>query len=279
MSRQATIERDVSFSGISLQEGKKVEIICRPAPAGTGIVFIRTDIGPDARIPLNEKTISTGPDRRTTLSVPGAEVQTIEHFMSVLWCLSIDNIYVELNAEEMPAMDGSAGGFLEVLRPAGRKEQDRPRRIIEINKEFRVEKNGAYVAVYPAEGFVVSYSIDYGIPSIPSEKMEVELSPSVFEKEILPARTFCLKEEAEMLLKAGLGKGATFENTLVMAADGPVDTKLRFSNEPLRHKMLDLVGDLYLTGRPLKGRIEAVRSGHRLNAEMVRYLYREYNAQ
>jgi UDP-3-O-acyl N-acetylglucosamine deacetylase len=204
------------------------------------------------------------------------QIHTAEHFLAALWGLKIDNIIVEIDKAELPALDGSAADFIKLFKSAGLAEQEDPREVIKITEKEEIKEGSSSLTVFPGEGLSVSYLIDYGTSSIGREVFQIKLDADSFEKEIAPARTFCLKKEAEALLQAGLGRGATLENTLVMDDDGPVGTAMRFPNEPVRHKILDLIGDFYLLGRPILGRIVAERSGHELNTKMVRKIYQRY---
>ena len=273
---QKTIAREVQFSGKALQTGREVNAVCRAAEPNTGIVFKRTDLSDTPVLRLSDAVLSGSHMRRSTIGAGVLEVQTPEHFLAALWALEIDNLVVELDGAELPALDGSAIGFFKPLKEAGFLGQSSPRRPIKIREEERVEEKGSSLTVLPGDVFAVSYLIEYDVPSIGREVFDITPDRDLFEKEIAPARTFCLKQEAETLLKAGLGRGATLENTLVMDDSGPVGTTLRFPNEPVRHKVLDLIGDLYMLGRPIIGRIVAEKSGHGLNAEMVRKIYDKY---
>ena len=275
---QKTLAGKVSFSGKALQTGKDVAVTCVPAGTGAGIVFRRTDMGTTTESRIGDMVFSDAHLRRSTVGAAGAEIQTVEHFLAALWGLELDNLVVEIDGGELPAMDGSAAGFLHVLKAAGTVDQPARRNFIRISDPLTVEEDGSSLTVLPGEGLAVSYFIDYDCVSIGKEEFSIELNKDSFEKEIAPARTFCLKKEAEALLKAGLGGGATFENTLVMDNDGPVGTVLRFPNEPLRHKILDLTGDLYLLGAPLIGRVVARKSGHGLNMKMVKMIHEKYGA-
>jgi len=250
--------------------------VCRPAGEGSGIVFLRTDTENSVPIRVNDGIFSVSEKRRSTIGMGPHSVQTIEHLMAALWALEIDNVQIDINGAELPALDGSAKGFLDILGAAGISEQNAPRHIVKITEKEEVSDGKASITILPNESFKVSYSIDYAISSIPRETFTITLDNNSFIKEIAPARTFCLKQEAEQLLKAGLGKGADCENTLVMDETGPVGTVLRFPNEPLRHKILDLVGDMYMLGRPIMGEIIAERSGHALNALMAEKLFQKY---
>ncbi len=251
-------------------------MVLRPALEGAGIVFKRIDLCGAPRVRLRDALFSDGEARRTTIGAGPAAVQTVEHFLAALWALEIDNLEVDIKGQELPAMDGSALGFLEPLKEAGIAEQTEARKVIKVTEPERVEEGNSSLSLIPDDSFNVSYFIDYDVPSIGRKKFEIDLDHDSFEKEIAPARTFCLKKEAEALLASGLGQGATLENTLVMGDDGPVGTTLRFPDEPVRHKILDLVGDLYMLGRPVIAKVVAERSGHSLNSQMIKLLYEKY---
>ncbi len=274
--KQKTILSPIAFSGKALQTGSEARMRCAPALADAGITFKRVDMAGNPSVNLGDAVLSGDNLRRSTIGAGPMAVQTVEHFLAALWCLGIDNIVIEVEGEELPALDGSAAGFIEKLESAGIKELPRDKKPIRVTEKENVSDGARSISILPAETFSVSYSIDYKVASIGRETLEMELDKDSFKREIAPARTFCLKSEAETLLKAGLGKGATLENTLVMDEDGPVGTVLRFPNEPLRHKILDLVGDLYLLGRPVIGKVIAEKSGHKLNAGLVRLLYAKY---
>lgn len=276
MPNQRTIGKNVRFSGKALQTGHLVNVVCKPAEPETGIVFSRTDLPGEPVLRLSDAIFSDTRQRRSTIGAGPQAVQTVEHFLAALWGLSIDNITVEIDGPELPAMDGSALEFFKNLKNAGRTEQSPLRRSIKVLEKEKVEENGRSLAIMPADVFSVSYLIEYGVSSIGREVFDINFERDSFEKEIAPARTFCLKDEAEALLRAGLGEGATLKNTLVLDDSGPIGTEFRFPNEPVRHKILDLVGDLYMLGRPVIGRVVAERSGHGLNARMVKLLYEKY---
>jgi len=278
VANQHTIARDISFSGKALQTGGKTRVTCRPAPEGHGISFTRSDLagGPSYRLgdePPADPGKTAG--RRSTVGGP-AGVQTVEHFLAALWGLGIDNVAVEVEGPEMPAMDGSAKGFLDVLKEAGLKEQRAERKYIRIDKPLEVAEGESSITAMPGESLAVSYLIDYRVGCIGREVFEIELDGASFEREIAPARTFCMLREALPLLLFGFGRGANLSNTLVLTRRGPLGARFRFPSEPARHKILDLVGDLYMLGRPVLGRITARKSGHALNARLVRKIYDEY---
>ena len=276
MSNQKTIQKEISFTGKALQTGEEVKVVCRPQDPDTGITFSRIDLEDSPVIRLNGSNLSLDYDRRSTVGVGPSGIQTVEHFLAALWGLGVDNIAVDIEGAELPALDGSAKGFLEELEKAGIVEQDKSRSVIKIEETENIEEDGKKISVSPSDHFSISYLIDYDIPIIGQETFEIKLDKASFKKEIAPARTFCLKQEAEALLKAGYGKGANYENTLVLDEQGPIETTLRFKNEPVRHKVLDLIGDLYMLGKPVIGKFVAERSGHKLNAKMVQTIYEKY---
>ncbi|MFH1878612.1 MAG: UDP-3-O-acyl-N-acetylglucosamine deacetylase [Candidatus Omnitrophota bacterium] len=275
-ARQKTIAKEFVFAGKALQTGRDVEVICRPGGIDTGISFKRSDLDGSPLIRLSDAVFSSGQMRRTTIGSGPFAVQTVEHFLAALWGMGIDNILVEISGEELPALGGNALGFLEKMKQAGTVEQQADKKYIKVLETERVEENGASLTVFPADEFSISYFIDYDVKSIGRETFEITPDEFSFEKEIAPARTFCLRREAEELLRSGIGQGANFENTLVMDDTGPLGTTLRYKNEPVRHKVLDLIGDLYMMGRPVIGRFIAEKSGHKVNSMMARKLYEKY---
>lgn len=275
-SNQRTITSEVSFGGKALQTGREVSVRLKPALRDAGIVFKRLDIPRSGDVKLSGEALSGEHKRRTTIGKGGAQVQTIEHFLAALWCLGIDNIRVEVSGPEMPALDGSAKDFISEIKKSGIRDLGVPSRAIKIEEPVEIKEKGRSLSIYPDDKFSVSYLIDYPVKSIGREVFSSELDGPFFEKEIASARTFCLRKEVDLLLKLGFGKGATFDNNLVMDEAGPVGTTLRFPNEPLRHKILDLVGDLYMLGVPVIGRVVAEKSGHGLNAKLVRKIHERY---
>jgi len=274
--RQRTVKDPVTVKGIGLQTGLPATVTLRSAPESSGVNFIRTDLPNKPLLNINSLALdgaSGSLERRTVIGHGPFQIQTIEHLMAALSGLSIDNVIIELNGEELPGLDGSASGFVDVIKRAGIIEQDKARNILEIAEPvWCVGKPGdGFIAVFPDDDFRVSYTLSYP-GSIGTQFLSVgpDIHGDFFERQIAPARTFCMEEEAAQLLKMGLGKGANYDNTLVMGPSGPVKTALRFPDEPVRHKILDLVGDLYLLGAGIKGHVVAIKSGHRLNMELVK---------
>lgn len=277
MAKQKTIEKDFFLEGKGLQTGKPVKVFFYPGKENQGIIFIRRDLENKPSIPLgNLLELQTNRRSKIGLAYPikegvsgGVYVETVEHILAALWGSEVDNIKIELDSSEPPALDGSSLEFLEALKKAGVKSQPTPREFVEVKGPIWVEDKESFLGIFPSQVFKVSYILEYPDPAIGRQFFSSVLNPEVFRKEIAPARTFCLKQEAEALLKQGYGKGANFKNTLVMDEDGPIDNVLRFPDEPVRHKVLDLIGDLYLLGKPIRGRVIAIRSGHKLNLRLM----------
>lgn len=271
MEKQKTINKEVSLSGIGLHTANKVNIKFKPAGVDCGINFIRTDL-PDKPSILasadNLLPIEKNP-RRTSIGRDKIEIHTIEHIMAVLSGLSIDNINIEIDNNEVPGLDGSGGVFLEILTQAGIIEQPKARPYYQIKETISVEEDGASIVAVPASEFKISYTLNYNHPQI-TQFLDLDINSEVFQKELVRSRTFCLEEEVEDLKSQGLGKGANYENTLVVGKTGVIKNRLRFADEYVRHKILDLIGDLYFLGSPLKGHIIAIRSGHSLNLKLLR---------
>jgi UDP-3-O-acyl N-acetylglucosamine deacetylase len=274
---QHTIKNRIEFEGKALQTGIESRVVGIPSGQDTGISFTRMDIPEQSTFRITPEIFLQG-ERRTAVGTDAAGVQTTEHLLAALWGLGVDNISLQIYGAELPAMDGSALSFYDILKKAGQEEQGSARKTIVIEEKIFIDNNGASISIEPSDRFVVEYEIDYNCPSIGKETFTIDLDQQSFENEIAPARTFCLKKEAEMLLKAGLGQGATCDNTLIMDKNGPVGTTLRFDNEPVRHKVLDLVGDLYILGFPVTGKVCAKRSGHKLNAMLVKAIWDKYCA-
>ncbi len=268
-SRQATLARPVSVRGVGLHSGAETSVRVCPAAAGHGVVFVRTDLGPDARIPA---TIAHKADRprRTAIRQGDAEVHTVEHLMAPLYALGIDNARVEIDGVELPGLDGSGLDYLTALESGGRVEQDAPAEVLTLAEPVAVSSGAASAIAMPAPVFAVSYTLKYSSPAVPVQFYAGIVTAESFRAEIAGARTFCLEQEAEALQKAGLGLGANLQNTLVIGDDGlPLENTLRFGDEFVRHKVLDLIGDLALLGKRLRAHVIGVRSGHALNARLA----------
>ena len=269
---QRTIAAPAEVQGIGYLTGAQVRLRFLPAPPSSGVVFVRTDLRARPHIPAHVSQV-TGTQRRTTLGHAPAQVGMVEHVLAALAGLRIDNCFVELNAPEPPGLDGSCQAFVEVLHEAGLVLQSDSRAIWSAASPLLVTAGGATLALHPpaGPGLSMTYFLDYGLGSpIACQSHTIELTPGTFAEQIAPCRTFILEAEAAELRRQGLGKHTTPRDLLVFGPRGPIDNRLRFANEPARHKVLDIVGDLSLLGADLAGHVIAYRSGHPLNIELVR---------
>jgi UDP-3-O-acyl N-acetylglucosamine deacetylase len=271
---QRTVARSVEVHGTGFLTGAAVRLRFQPAPPGTGVLFVRTDLRPRTQVPARIDNV-TGTQRRTTLGRPPADVGLVEHVLAALAGLRIDNCCVELNAPEPPGLDGSARGFVEALRGAGVVLQGGRRAVWGVDEPVTVSQGGATLTLHPPAGpcLKVSYLLDYGLNSpIDRQTYTAALTPERFADEVAGCRTFLLEPEALELRRQGLGTRTTMADLLVFGPRGPIDNRLRWANEPARHKVLDVVGDLSLLGEDLVGHVVAYRSGHPLNVALVRAL-------
>lgn len=268
---QTTIANEVSVSGIGYWTGLDVTVTFQPAEAGTGVVFVRADLDDKPEIPalIHNRVQSL---RRTTLTCGGHTVDMVEHILSALVGLQIDNCVVEVDRVEMPGMDGSSIAFARALQSAGRIEQDQPRKQIVLDTPIRIEEKGAWVEALPTanESFELVYDVDYpDCPAIGKQHVRYKLDRSTYQQQIAPARTFVLEHEAELLRQQGLGQRVSYRDLLVFNNQGPIDNTLNFEDECGRHKILDMIGDLALTGYDIVGRVHGHKSGHRLNSQLA----------
>jgi len=273
VTAQRTIGAEARVSGVGLHSGEEVAVTFKPAPADSGIVFVRVDLDGAPRLQAHPDRLCQRM-RRTAMAEGDVEVHTTEHLLSAASGLGIDNLVVELDAVELPGLDGSALGFAEALQAAGIVEQDAVRQAFTLERPIAVEHGGASIVALPYHGGLkITYTLDDHDGAFTGTRMvELELTPERFLDEIAPARTFCLAHEVEQLRAMGLGKGANYENTCVFDGETVINNQLRFPDEPARHKVLDLIGDLMMATRPLNAHIIAVRSGHRENMALVKAL-------
>ncbi|MCX5703596.1 MAG: UDP-3-O-acyl-N-acetylglucosamine deacetylase [Candidatus Omnitrophica bacterium] len=272
MLKQRTIAKELSLKGIGLHTANKVNITFKPAEVDQGINFIRTDLPnrPLVKASVEDVLSSSSSPRRTSIGQDNIEIQTIEHLMAALAGAEVDNINIELDNSEVPGLDGSSLNFLEIINKAGIREQEKERRYYAIKEPIFVEEDGSTIVALPASELKISYTLNYNHPMLPTGFIELNMSSGVFRDEISSARTFCLEDEVVELQGQGLGRGANYDNTLVVGRSGVIKNKLRYQDEFIRHKILDLMGDLYLIGSPLKAHIIALRSGHSLNLKLAR---------
>lgn len=270
--KQKTISKEAVIKGVGLHTGCEVEIKLKPADVGTGIRFQRVDLAlkPVIKADIENVSFESRLTRCTTIGSGESAVHTIEHLMSALAGAGITNVHVDINAPELPGCDGSSKDFLEAIKKAGIKEQGSPLEVFKVTNSVGVFHNGSSIFITPADELIISYVLDYDHPMLHSQFVEIIVDQNSYENEIAPSRTFCLEREAVELQNSGLGKGANYQNTLVVGRNEVLKNKVRFDDEFARHKILDIIGDLYLLGSPLKGHIFAVKSGHELNTQLLR---------
>lgn len=276
--RQQTLADPVTVSGRGLLLGEPAQITINPAPTGHGIVFERTDLDPPVKLPAIVTNV-TPRARRTTLKVGQASIETIEHCMSAFAGLGVDNALIQIDGPELPCGDGSAALFAEPIDEVGLVEQDAPKRIFRITEPLVVEQDDAMLAAFPSrhDGFELLFDLDYG-PNSHRIKRQTQTYSSLngdFRHEIARARTYSLKEEAQALWDQGMCRHLSPKEVLVIGEEGPIDNAYRFENEPVRHKIIDLLGDVYLVGCPVHGRFVAYKSGHDLNRAMALKIYQQ----
>jgi UDP-3-O-[3-hydroxymyristoyl] N-acetylglucosamine deacetylase/3-hydroxyacyl-[acyl-carrier-protein] dehydratase len=282
LSRQKTISQPATVAGRGLFSGKPCRLRFVPAAADSGIVFTRQDSsGGTVHIPADVAKVAKR-QHRTSLSNGAAVVETVEHVLAAVSGLNIDNILIEMDADETPSLEGSSMAFVEALREAGLTEQDSQRRVCVIDEPISVSDGEAMLAAMPGptDCLDILYDLDYSAtPSIGRQVLGFRLGADDFAAQLAPARTFALEQEARQIQAAGQCAHLTFQDILVMGQTGPIENKLRFADEHVRHKICDLIGDLALLGRPLAGRIVAYKSGHQLNHDLVRKLSQRLEEQ
>lgn len=274
-SRQRTLLRECSCEGVGIHTGQQTTVTFKPAPPSTGVVFVRSDLPDSPRIPADIANAVTTEDiiRRTTLSASGARIYTVEHALAAVAGLGIDNCIVELDSEEPAEPDGSCTPFVDALTAAGLVDQDAPLGYLQVVEPIAYEEADIHIAASPYDGFRISFTIDYENAAIGTQYASFDVAEQTFVKEIAPARTFVLKRDVEGLKKRGLIRGGSLENSIVVGDNGIMnDGGLRFKDEFVRHKILDILGDLALLGKPLRGHIYASKSGHASNVKFVKLL-------
>jgi len=271
MKKQRTIAKEFTLKGVGLHTGNKVSMAFHPAEVDSGITFIRTDLPskPVIRLGVDALLLRKGSLRCNCIGKGESVIQTVEHLLAALSGLNINNIAIEIDGNEVPGLDGSSAPFYEALSKAGVIPQDREFSPVVIRNPIILHEAGASIMAFPSDEFKISYTLCYDNPFL-KDFMEIAVTADSFKQELLGARTFCLEEEVAQLHALGFGKGANYENTLVIGPEGVINNKLRFKNEFVRHKILDLIGDLYVLGRPVVGHIVAIKSGHSLNLQLVK---------
>jgi UDP-3-O-[3-hydroxymyristoyl] N-acetylglucosamine deacetylase len=271
---QHTLAGPASLAGVGVHTGAEVRVTLRPAPANAGVVFVRTDIEDrDNRLPARGEAVVQTQLGTVLGNAAGVRVSTVEHLMAALNALGIDNALVEVDGPEMPIMEGSSQPFVDLLDQAGRSAQDAPRRYIEILEPVEAVEGEARAVLKPAPRFEVAFEIEFKSAAIGRQSVDLAIDEASFRGEIASSRTFGFAHEVEALRKMGLARGGSLENALVYDGDVLLNPEGQTRpDEPVRHKVLDAIGDLYLLGAPIIGRYEGVRAGHGVNNAVVRAL-------
>src|SRR6476660_3209299 len=274
MLRQRSLKNSIRTIGVGLHTGARVELTLRPAPPDTGIVFHRVDLPTPVTIPAQATNVG---DTRlsSTLAMSGTSISTVEHLMSALAGLGIDNLHIDIAGPELPIMDGSAGPFVFLLQSAGMVEQDKPKRYLRVLSPVQVSDGDKWARFDPFNGFKLDFTIDFPHPVFGSENRHViiDFAEHSYIKEVARARTFGFMQDVEAMRAAGLALGGSLQNAIVLDEFRVLNTEgLRYDNEFVKHKVLDAIGDLYLLGRPLIGQYTAFKSGHGLNNAVARVL-------
>ncbi|MCU1292532.1 MAG: UDP-3-O-acyl-N-acetylglucosamine deacetylase [Bryobacterales bacterium] len=269
MNFETSIRRPVEIDGVGLHHGAPVHLRITPAPAATGIVFIRTDLE-NAHIPASWEFVERVSYATSLMHPRGIFISTTEHLLSVLYSMGIDNAYIELDNLEVPILDGSGLPFVALIRQAGVQRYRRPKRYLKIVKPVSVESNGKSVAILPSDRFELQCRNFFDHPLVGEQSLQMEVTPENYASAIAPARTFGFEYELDQMRDMGLIRGATLENAVCFTRDGIANPGgLRFPDECCRHKALDLIGDLALIGRPLLGRLVAEKAGHAMHVALV----------
>lgn len=267
---QQTIQDEITITGKGLMLGKPVTLTLKPAPADSGIVFRRIDIADKPEIEVCPENWTDILPRCTSLENNGTTVSSVEHLLSVLGGLGVDNVTVEMDAPEPPGLDGSAVPYVENIQAVGLVSQDAPRNFIEVTEPFALSSGDRHLVLLPADALEVTFV--YAHPQTTAQIVTFKITPESYVQDIAPARSFCFENEIEALQALGIGKGASYDNVLVINEAGEPSTPLRFEDEFVRHKILDLIGDLYLAGCLPKAHVMATRTGHTFHAEFVQAL-------
>jgi len=273
LKQEQTIRASVECKGIGLHSGAPVQLRILPAPSGTGIVFRRIDLD-NFEIEATGRNVARV-SYATSLMKKGVLISTTEHLLSAFIGTGIDNAIVELDNLELPILDGSARPFVDMIQKAGIRKQRRLRSYMRIRREIELREGDKFIAVYPADTYSVSYTIDFPHRLIGRETFRVDLTDGNFLREIAPARTFGFLHEADAMRQQGLIRGASTENAIVLTPEGLMNPPLRYADEFVRHKVLDLIGDLALVGKQILGNIVADRAGHAMHTALVSRLLRD----
>jgi UDP-3-O-[3-hydroxymyristoyl] N-acetylglucosamine deacetylase len=273
---QRTLRRVVYCAGIGLHSGRKVTLVLKPAPANHGIRFQRADLG-GSDIPAHVSHLGNSQQLQTGLVREQATVETIEHLLAALRGLGVDNVLVELNQAEVPIMDGSSAPWVYLIQDAGLKDLGEPRRTIRVLRQVQLQHGDKRIALYPSDRFKISYTISFDHPMLRHQQKTIEFDERTFVDEIAPARTFGFLKEVEMLRQRGLALGGSLENAIILGETGVLNP-LRFEDEFVRHKILDVIGDMALVGHPILGHLVVHRGGHALHTAFAAELLRQRDA-
>ena len=276
MKAQRTLRRSISCAGIGLHSGKKVTLSLKPAPADSGIRFRRCDLG-GLEVPATVQHVG-GINYATGLMRDAVRVDTVEHLLAALVSLGVDNVVLELNSPEVPIMDGSASPFIDLIQQAGVRQLSATRRYLKVLRPLSLSRGDKSIAIYPSDHFRVTYSIAFDHPLLQHQSMTLSITDSSFIEQIAPARTFTFLKEVEMLRQQGLALGGSLENAIVLDDTGVLNGKLRFDDEFVRHKILDVIGDMALVGYPIVGHLVAHRGGHALHTAFAAHVLEDADA-
>ena len=276
MNAQRTLRRSISCAGIGLHSGNKVTLSLKPAPADFGIRFRRSDLG-GLEVPATVEHVG-GIKLATGLTRDAVRVDTVEHLLAAFISVGIDNAMVELNSPEVPIMDGSAAPFLYLIHEAGVKRLPSPRRFLKVQRPISLSHGDKRIALYPSDHFKVTYSIAFDHPLLRHQSRTIRVTEESFVEEIAPARTFGFLKEVEMMRQQGLALGGSLENAIVIGDTGVLNNALRYEDEFVRHKILDVIGDMALVGHPIIGHLVAHRGGHALHTEFAAKVLEESDA-
>lgn len=273
MILQRTIKETVSATGIGLHSGSKVTVTFRPAPADTGIIYTRTDLNPHVSIKCEPEAVRDTQLCTALVNLDGVRISTVEHLTAALSAMGIDNLFIDVNAPELPVMDGSAQPFIYLLESTGIQELPTPKKFMHVVKKVRVEDGDKWAEIAPSDGFSLDLTIDFNHPAMDRElqHFHLDFSGKSFVKELARARTFCFMRDVEYMHAHNLALGGSLENAVVLDDYRVINPEgLRYPNEFVKHKMLDAVGDLYMNGHSILGSFKAYKTGHKLNNMLLR---------
>src|SRR6186713_2454839 len=276
MDSQRTLRRPISCAGIGLHSGNKVHLSLKPAPVDFGIRFRRTDLG-HHEVPATVQHLA-GIQLATGLARNEVSVETVEHLLAALVSMNVDNVLIDLNSPEVPIMDGSAAPFIYLINEAGIKTLQAPRKYLKIIRPISISRGDKRIALYPSDHFKVTYSISFDHPLLRHQSRTMRITEDSFVEDIAPARTFGFLKEVEMLRQRGLALGGSLDNAIVLGETGVLNNALRFEDEFVRHKILDVIGDLSLVGHPVIGHLVAHRGGHALHTAFAARILEETDA-